>query len=254
MKNLLKSNLLIFVTLGAGLAAMVLRWLLYAVTVDEKNLLPMLHPLEVLLWALTIAAAAFVIVRVRKLEGSNRYVDNFAPSAAGMAGAFVMAVGILVTVLTAQASFEGPVSLLWKAAGFLSVPGLAVVGLRRKQGKRPLFLCHFVVCVFFALYMVNRYQLWSGNPQLQDYFYSLSGSILLTLFAFYQAAFDVGSGKRRMQLAIGLLAAYSCMAALPHAESRALYLAGAVWTLTNLCTQTPVARRQKTAAPEQNKE
>lgn len=254
MKTMLKSNLLTFVTLGAGAAAAVLRWLLYALTVDEKNLLPVLHPLEIGLWVLTLAAAAFVIARVRILDGSNRYVDNFSPSLLSMLGAFVMAAGIVITVLTVEPTFEGPVSLLWKITGFLSAPALAAVGFSRKVGKRPLFLCHFVVCVYFVLHMVNRYQSWSGNPQLQDYFYSLGGSILLILFAFYQTAFDVGSGKRRMQLATGLLAAFFCMAALPQAQTGALYLTGAVWTLTNLCTQTPVPRKKPQSAPEPIKE
>lgn len=254
MKDAFKSKLLPMASLAAGLAGCCLRWALYAVAVDEKNLLPMLHPLELALWALTAAAAAVIVLRVWKLEGSNRYVDNFRPSVLGMAGAFAMAAGILATVLTAEVSFEGPMSLLWRVAGYLSVPGLVLAGVCRLRGKRPLFLCHFVVCVFFALHMVSRYQMWSGNPQLQDYFYCLSSSLLLTLFAYYQAAFDVGAGRRRMQLAIGLLAGVCCMTALPYTQSRLLYLAGGVWTLTNLCTQNPVPRRKKEDAPEQSKE
>lgn len=254
MRTFWRSNLLTFAALGAGAAAMLLRWALYTVAVDEKNLLPILHPLEIALWVLTAAAAVFIVLRVRKLEGSNRYADNFGPSAAAAVGAFAMAGGILATVLTAEVTFEGPMSLLWRVAGYLSVPALVLAGVCRLKGKRPLFLFHFVVCVFFALHMVSRYQFWSGNPQLQDYFYCLSSSVLLTLFAYYQAAFDVGSGRRRMQLAIGLLAAVSCMAAVPHAQSTALYLTGTVWTLTNLCTQIPVPRRKKEDIPEQTGE
>lgn len=254
MKNMIRSHFLTFAALASGALALVLRWALYALAVDEKGLLPVVHPLEALLWVLTAAAAAFLIFRVRKLDGSNRYTDNFGPSLPALAGAWAMAAGILATVLTADAAYASPMSLLWKVTGFLSVPALVLTGLARKQGKRPLFLFHFVVCVHFALHMVSRYQSWSGNPQLQDYFYSLFGIVLLMLFAFYQAAFDVGSGKRRMQLAIGLLAAYCCLAALAHTECPALYLGGGVWTLTGLCTQSPVPRRQKQEAPAQDKE
>lgn len=254
MKLNLKPNQLPLLSLGLGGIGLALRWVLYAVAVDAKNLLPVLHPLEILLWLLTVAAAAVIISMVWKLEGSNRYVDNFTASTVSAVGCFAAAAGILVTVLTAKTGDAHILNHVCKALGILSAPALVLAGVSRMQGKRPLFLCHCVVCMYFALHLVSRYQIWSGNPQLQDYFYSLAGCALLMLFGYYQAAFDVGSGKRRMQLAIGLLAAFACFVAVSNTDCPLMYLTGGIWTLTNICTLTPVPRRQKKEAPEQTKE
>lgn len=253
MKNALKSKYLPFAVLGLGIAALLLRWLLYAVAVDDKNLLILGHPLEIVLWLVTVAAAALVIAVVRKLDGSNRYVDNFHASAAAAAGSCVMAAGILLTVLSLDAA-KSTLEMARNILGIVSAPGLVWAGIERYRGKRPFFLCYGVAAVFFALYMISHYQTWSGNPQLQDYVYSLLAASGLTLFAYHLSAFSVGSGKRRMQLALGLLCVFFCAAALPHTEAPALYLTGGIWAFTNLCGLTPVPRREKKDAATQPQE
>ena len=59
------------------------------------------------------------------------------------------------------------------------------------------------------------------------------------LFSYYQTAFDVGMGKRRMQLGTGLLTVFACFAAIPGSQTALLYLTGGIWALTNLCALTP---------------
>ena len=68
----------------------------------------------------------------------------------------------------------------------------------------------------------------------------MAASIALSLFAYYQTAFDVELGNRRMQLGMGLLGSFFCLAAAAGSEDRMLYLGGAVWMLTNLCSLTPM--------------
>lgn len=244
MKIKLKSTQLPVLVLGISGVCFALRWLLYRVAVDEKNLLVSGHPLEVLLWLLTAATAALTVAAVWKLDGSNRYVDNFRPSVESAAGDFLLAIGIGITLLMMGKSGT---KLEWArtVAGCLAAVSLVPAGISRFQGKRPFFAFHSLVCVFFAIYMVSRYQTWSGNPQLQNDVYELFGCVALTLFSYYQAAFDVGSGRRRMQLAMGLLAVFSCVTALAHTEHWALYLTAAIWAATNLCSLTPVPRRQR---------
>lgn len=250
MKNLRKPQNLPRLTVGLGVLGFVLRWTLYAVTVDEKNLLPMGHPLEILLWLVTAAAVGLILTTVWKLDGSDRYADNFQPSVAAAVGHFAAAAGILVTVLLSGAEMSGAIAKVWRVLGFLSVPALILAGANRMQGKQPMFLLHMVACLFLVLHIVNHYQSWSGNPQLQDYVFSLFGSMTLMFFAFYQAAFDAGSGKRRMQLAMGLLAVYLCCVALSGGEYPLLYLGGAVWAATDLCSLTPVPRQDPKAESE----
>ena len=77
MKQTCKQNRLPIVTVVLGCCALILRRVLYAVAVDVKNLLPVNHPLEIVLWVLTAIAAAWIIASVWKLDGSAKYEDNF---------------------------------------------------------------------------------------------------------------------------------------------------------------------------------
>lgn len=239
MKKWIKPNNLPVLTVALSVIGLLLRRMLYAFAVDEKNLLPANHPLELLLWVVTAAAMGFVLVSVWKLDGSNRYVDNFAPSAPAAVGHVLGAVGIFLTVFLKEPMMAGALGRLWKGLGFLSVPCLVLAGYARLDGKRPFFLLHMTACLFLVFHIVNHYQVWSGNPQLQDYVFVLFGTMALMFFSFYMTAFDVGSGRRRMQLCMGLAAVYLCVVGLPDSGYPFLYLGGIAWVLTDLCTLHP---------------
>ena len=248
MNKLCKLNLLPFTALTAGLAGWFLRALLYTTALDEKGLLSALQPVEWVLWLITLGAAAVLALRVWKLADSDHYESCFAPSAAAALGSLAMAAGILLTVKDEPSTFPGLVSKLWTITALLSVPALAAVSIYRLKGKKPFFGCHFLVCVFFLLHMVSRYQIWSSNPQLQDYFFSLAGSVLMTLFAYRQVAFEVGLGRRRLQLATGLAGVVFCLTAIHHSGTPMLYLAGAVWMLTGLSNGVPSVETEEPEA------
>lgn len=233
------------IILGCG--ALLLRRLLYALAVDVKNLLPVNHPLEIALWVLTAAAAVWIVASVWKLDGSNAYEDNFQPSLMAAVGHFIAAAGILLTVLLPWGGM-GRLVLLRKVLGIAAAAGLIAAGCCRRTGKCPLLLTHLAVCVFFVVHMLGNYGIWCSNPQLQDYWLDLSASALTALFAFYEAAFDAGMGRRRMQLATGLLAAYLGFGALSGSGTPILYFGCAVWALTDLCSLTPRPKGQEDAA------
>ena len=227
-----------------GIVAQVLRIILYLFCQDARGLLPGSHILNILVWAITGFAAVLTVLLVWGLDGSLKYADNFSPSGTAAMGDFVLALGICATVFFSWDSY-GKLDQLRSIAGVLAVPSLLWIGICRKQGKRPSFLFHALVCLYLTFHAVSHYQTWSSRPQLQDYIFNLSACILLTLFAYYQTAFDVGLGKRRMQLGTGLLGAFACLAAIAGGEDILLYLSGAVWTLTNLCRLDPVPKPQK---------
>lgn len=239
MKKLLSSKFLPAMTLLLGAVGILLRLGLYAVALDRKGLLPKGHPLEIALWVLTAGAMALVIAAAWNAKGSNRYGDNFGPSLPGAAGNILMAAGILMTVLLKQPKMPGLLGILWKVLGFVSVPCLVAAAFARAQGKRPFFLLHMSACLFLVFHIVNHYQTWSGDPQLQNYLFALFGTMALMLFGFYTAAFAVGSGRRRMLLGMGLGAVYLCTVGLSSTEYPFLYLGGIVWVLTNLCALEP---------------
>lgn len=236
-------------TVILGLAVMALRLLLYGFCQDGRGLVNDGHILSLLVWGLTSFAAVLTVLFVWQLDGSLKYADNFSPSRVSALGAFALAAGIALTLLSSLLALTG-LERLRNLAALIAVPSLIWVGICRWRGKRPSFIFHAAVCLYLTLFAVSHYQTWSSRPQLQDYLFTMGGVILLMLFAYYQTAFDVGLGKRRMQLLTGLMAAFACLAALAQGEDLLLYLTGAVWALTNLCRLVPVPRARKhTPAP-----
>lgn len=236
-----------------GLIALILRAGLFLLGHDEKGLLMPWHSLNLLCWAVTAGTLLICVLGVRKLNGSCRYSDNFSASLPAAIGAFALAGGIAVRVIGGWSAWT-LLELLRDVCGALSVPALVWVGLQRRQGKRPFFGFHAMACVYLTLYAISHYQTWCSRPQLQEYLFSMAGILLLVLFAYQQTAFDVGLGKRRMQLLTGLLAGFFCLAAVAGLEDIPLYLGGAVWALTNLCSLTPVTDAPSESAPEAGQE
>jgi hypothetical protein len=243
-------NLPVF-SAGAGLMALVLRSLLFLLGQDEKNLLIPGHPLDLLVWIVTAAVAAVILASVWKLAGSSGYADNFGPSAAAAVGSFALAGGIAVSVILG-ASSGLRLEMLYQFIGALAVPAVVWSGLCRWKGKQPFFLLHGIVCLYLTLYSISHYQTWSSQPQMQDWFFDLAGIVCLVLFSYYQTAFPVGLGKRRLQLLVGLLGGFFCIGAIAGSEDFLLYLGGALWMLTNLCSLTPASRRRKNPITEKD--
>ena len=245
MKN--KSNAANLPTIAVvlGCIALVLRRMLYAVATDARGLLRANHPLEIALWVLTALTVVWAIVSVWKLDGSAKYADNFRPSVVASLGHYIAAAGILVTVLLPWYSY-GKLIAARRIFGILAAVGLILAGRDKKTGKCPLFLTHLAVCVFLGLHVLGNYGIWSSNPQLQDSFFDLLGGVMAVLFAFYEAAFDAGMGKRRMQLAAGLLTAYFGYGALSGSAYPMLYFGCAVWAVTDLCALKPIPKETET--------
>ena len=249
MKFLLHPKKLPFFAAAAGLVMLILRFSLFLLGRDEKNLLITGHPLDILTWAVTAAAAIVILLTVRKLDGSSRYGDNFAPSAAAAIGAFALAGGIAVSVILGGISGLR-LEALCRLSGILAVPAIVLAGLCRWRGKKPFFGFHALVCLYLTLYTITHYQIWSSHPQIQDWFFSMAAVVCLVLFSYHQTAFDVDLGKRRLQILTGLLGGFFCIAAIAGGKDFLLYMGGAVWMLTNLCSLTPVSRRRKNPITE----
>lgn len=222
-----------------GAVTLVLRTGLLLLGTDAKGLLSPGNPLDLLTWVMIAATVALIAIVVRKRDGSQKYGDNFAPSVPAAIGAFSLAGGIAVTVLLTWPA-ASKMELIRNLLGVLAVPALIWVGLCRRKGEPPFFLCHGAVCVYLILYAISHYRPWCSQPQLQRVFFSVAAILLLSLFAYAQTAFDADMGSRRMQLFTGLTAGFCAIAAIPGGEDPLLYLGGAIWALTNLCTLTPV--------------
>lgn len=235
MKNLLNSKNTPFLILILGILGAALRWLLYALTTDEKNLIPLFHPLAIGLWVVTAVTVILVITAIVPLRNAENNPSRFSSSLPAALGALAAAAGIGLTVLLDSGEAAGTLGILWKITGVMAFASLGVIAGCRWQGRQPFFVLHALVCVFFAIHMVSCYREWSSNPQLMDYVFSLFASIGLMLFAFYHGCLEAGMGKLRLLPATGLLSAYCCILALSGTDHTLLYLGSGLWALTNLC-------------------
>ena len=235
-----KVDMLPLIVLLLGTAAATVRKMLYLWAVDDTGLLVRGHWLWWLLWLLCAAAVA-TLLPIAKLKGSNRYEDNFAPSTAAAVGCFAMAVGVFLTAMGENPMPRSGMVIVWKLSGALSLTSLAWAGRDRMRGREPSVLCFAIPALFLALQMVSWYQPWSGDPQTQDWLFSLLGLVGLLLCAYGSSAFSAGKGNRRFFLAVSLLTAFACLTALAHTDSPWLYLGGCVWAFTGRCWLVPVS-------------
>ena len=234
MNNKRKLSYLAALVPGLGLAALVLRRMLYHSAVDARGLLLRHHPLEIVLWLVTLSAVVLVLLGLREVRNIRGYSRNYPSAGLSAAGSGIMALGLALTAVTGRSA--GTLSRLDFLMGLAAAGAMAAVTVCRIRRSKPYFLLHGVVCLFFAFHLIGRYRAWCGDPQLQDYVYSLFACVALMLFSYHQAAFDGGCGQRRHQLTTGLLAVFFCLTALSRTENPILYLSGAIWTLTNLST------------------
>ena len=220
-----------------GIAALSMRKALYATAVDVKGLLLRGQPLGIALVALTLGALIWIVLAVWQQENvvnceSGRLLPAVGELAAGA--------GIFLTVRTGNMIVGGSLADAWYWLGLAASVCLLLAALAWLFGKKPFFLLHVVVCLFFAVHIVTRYQLWSANPQLQDYVFALLGAMALLFFGFYTAAREADCGNERMRTGMGLSAIYLCLAELARSACPALYLGGTVWVLTQLISEKEI--------------
>lgn len=232
--------------LGCGL-----RWLLYVLAVDEKNLLVPGHPLERVLLVLTLAVLALAGTAVWKLDGSGAYEDNFQADLGAAIGHILGAAGILLTVLPGAPATPGYLGRFWYGLGYAAPVCLLLAAFARAQGRKPSFVLYLIPSLFLMFHIVDHYRAWSSNPQFQDYAFDLFGAMALMFFLLYCAFFSAGVGRRRPQLFMGLAAAYLCLTALPETASPFLYAGGMGLAATGLCTLYPKPKPPKPAAPKE---
>jgi len=254
MNQLQKKETLPLTVLLFGIAAGLVRGVLYLTAADSRDLLVRNHPLAIALWLLCAAAGVLISLQVLPRKGSNQFADNFDGGLAPAVGCWLLALGIGLTLSWGNFYRRGVLVTLWHLCGILGGGGLIWAGIDRLRGKVPSVLPYTALTLFLALQMVSRYQPWSGNPQLQDWVFSLAASAALTLCAYHHSAFCAGLGHRRMLLLSSLVSVFACCAALPHTEHFWLYLLGGIWAYTDLCRVTPSQPEEQASVPQADPE
>lgn len=226
-----------------GALGLILRWLLYRTAMDGPYLLKTGHPLETALWLVTGAALLLFLFLARRAGGSCGYGDTFAPSPQAFAGHLLFAAGVGLIMLTREPQLPGALGLLWRVLGCLVVPCLAAAGVCRLRGKQPEFFLHLVPCLFLIIHILSHYRSWNSAPQLVGCVFAAFASMALMFFCFYQTAFDVDLGKRRMLTFFGLTAVYLCLCECARTEDLWLYLGGALYAAADLPLPAPEAEK-----------
>lgn len=244
-KFTIKHSALPFLVLGAGGLGLVLRVLLYTLTVDSRGLLPRNHPLHIATVVLALATAGFLVWRLQKLGGSRNYRKNFPASIPAGIATIVSAGWMLMLGFSLLKQAAGRLDWMLVALAFLSTLCLLYTGYCRLLGKRPLFLAQGIITVFCVVYMVSQYRIWSANPQVPDYLFHVFACVFLSLTGYYATGFSVKIGSRRMLLFCGLMALFLCFLALAGQGDGTFYFGGGIWAFGSLCTLDPPKRKAK---------
>lgn len=238
MKRSVSYKLLPALPVLAGAIALLLRFTLYTME-NQSGLLPGRHPLHIASVLLAACTAVLLAFFTALLKGPNGYEQNFPFSRPRAQGSFLAGLLMLPVVSGIWSGAAGTLDLIWAVLGFAASGCLIASGYFQLKGAKPHFLLYFVICLFFVLHMICKYREWSGNPQVEDYVFSLLGCVCLALFAYHKAAFSAGMGRRRMLLFSGMLAVFFCIGALIGDADARFYAAGGIWTVSNLCTIDP---------------
>lgn len=249
MKLTVKPSVLKYLVLGAGVLGFGLRALLYATGLDEQGLLARNHPASVLVTVLTAVVLAGVFWLTRELEGPEAYPDSFPASPMGCAGSIAAAAGILIATIAEMGTSPDYVMLLGRVLGFAAAASLVAIGVSRLMGTKPFFLLHVVLCLYFALRMVNQYRSWSSDPQLQDYCFQLLACVGLMLSSYQHAAFGADIGRHKGLWRLSLVTVFLCLVSAAGPENRLFFLTAGIWMFTDLSCLSPKPRRQR---PELN--
>lgn len=219
--------------LAMGLAGAVLRVLLYRAALDKYGLLVWDHPLVVAVWLLAAAAAVLAFA-----AGTGSWKYNRAPDSDRrriFTGLSEILLGAAVCATVFFDVLPGLPALMpvRKILGAVCMAALIHAGIFRLIGKKVPFYCPAAASVFFLLNTLTSYPVWSRDPQLMDYAFTLGAEMCLCFFFYYCAALSLGRPGRKQRLVSGVLGIFFCITAL-HGDFPLIHIAGAVYILITL--------------------
>ncbi len=240
MKKILNPANLPWFVLGAGTIGIGLCLWLMSTGMDEKGLWVSGHPAVVLLWLLSAATIAVVIVLCMPLVEAPKYTFNFPSSPVDAIGDGILALGILAASILTLVDSADLLSSVIAIVGLLSAGLLALCAFYRWKGMQPMFLLRGFVCVFWVLRLISLYQRWSPEPQLQSYVFQLLANVCMMLSFYQRTAFDANYGNRRAHTIYHLNAIFFCCLSLIGSQDWFLYSVCILWAVADLCCMLPM--------------
>ena len=220
-----KTNLLVAAPI-LGTLAMLVRGMMYSYCIDDRGLLMTGRPEVIYLAVLTLAAVVlcFLIQEPEKTRPSH--VIPYTWFATAM-------------LWPQSVSFAGAMKhllIVSQAAGAVLAAAMVYFAVRK---KKPVFGLSAGLCVCMILRLVASYQVWSRDPQIQDYIFALLGCLCLTAFFYQQTALEAGLGSKIWRLRFAFLGCYLCLAASVGTEVNCFYTYAAFGLMTEALAPAP---------------
>lgn len=229
---------LLLSTVVSGVICMLLRFVMMVFGCDDRGLLISMHFSVILCWAVAAVFLAGLVFGVRRLGDAGSYEQLFPASAVGGTMVVMAGVMLLVVSLYGDTVFE-------KAAGAAAGASMICTGSSRFSGKKPAFICNFLICVFFVVKLIGNYRIWSADPQLQDYAFQMLACVMLMLAAFHRVSADADAIHRKRLAYTCLAAGFLCIVSLSDPENPVYYGACSLWALSSTGLLEPVAAQQE---------
>lgn len=221
-----------------GILGLLLEFWMYTAGIDYRGLLISGHPAWILLIILSVAVTAFLIFHCRQDKEQGTYHQNFPATPMAMVGNILQALGIYLLSLSVLLNAPDSLNTVTAILGLVSATLLVVAGFCRWKGKRPSFLYHALLCVFFAVHLFCQYRHWSFNPQIQDYCFKMLAEICLMMTAYQRATFCLNIGSRRLFRFFSMASVFFCCLALGVLDQVPFYLTAGIGVAFDLCAPT----------------
>ena len=245
MKQLSKPSVLTAICALGGFLCLLLRQWLFATGLNERGLLEPGHPGNWLSWVLTGAVSLLLIFLF--FTWKDKHVTcSFPLSPLSGAASLFLACGygiaawnLLAAFLSSDTQIAGTSPLLDCIAGALAVLCILctlLIALGQFRGQRMHPLLHCPGILFFACYLIHCYSLWSGEPQLQLFFFQMMAIIFFMITVFCRAELAAGKISGRNYLLFSRAAIFMSIAAVSHSSEPLLYLFFALALLPDGCS------------------
>lgn len=252
MKNFINSKSIPLLVLLSSLLAVLLRVWTRGGGPDSAGLFSHKPLAWVLLWLLTAATAAAIAFAVRRLKNPGTYRDNYPKSLLAGLCAIPAAVSFMVSgyfQLRDSVGYMLPgttvVDTVTGVMGLLAGLCLLLGAVHRFMGKKPFFMINGVICLYMAVRLFNRCQIWSNEPQMGIVVFPFLASTALMLSSYHRVCFDVDLGRRGWSALWSLMSVYLCAVAIFSFDQPLFYGLCALWQMTDLCSMRPLKRKSK---------
>lgn len=225
---------------------------LFTTGVDEKGLLVTGSLPEICSWVITGCALIILLLGIRSLGGIPGGNRLFPPSVFAAIGTCVGAGGIGWAAIRFLLSANTPFHMVCAIAGFVCVLCLAALAYCRWKGQAITLLARLPMILFFSVYALCQYRVWSASTQLMEYAFPMLATVYLLLTSYHRAALEVRVNGRRSYVFCNLAALFFSLLAVPH--DPAFFVPMAVWMLSDTCSLQHMVRRVRTVPQEPQNE